>query len=180
VGSFERFLGFDHGLDTVVHVLHKILLRAAKTSLVGDIEDGLCTLGVLTMDTTDLDVVLVSDFVELGLVRGELWQPDVDGCTESSAEVGWAGGNVAVVIVVGELGDSLDCSSSAGKTIEDSMDVSAWLHRDDSELILLIDPDKEGLVVVVEDSSSFGPVAVQARVFQETVTLPKIKKSASD
>ena len=98
----------------------------------------------------------------------------MDGSTESSAKVGWAGGNVAVVVVVGELSDCLDSGSSTGKTIEDSMDVSAWLHRDDSELILLIDPDKEGLVIVVENSSARWPVTVKSASFEEAVTFPII------
>ena len=77
------------------------------------------------------------------------------------------------MVVVSELSNLLDCSCSTRKSIENSSDVSAWLHRDDSQLILLIDPHKEGLVVVVEDSSARWPVAVKATSFEETITLPK-------
>lgn len=53
--------------------------------------------------------------------------------------------------------DGLD---SAGEPLEDSLDVTTLLHGDDPELILLIDPDKEGLVGVVEDATALGPVAL--------------------
>ena len=82
------------------------------------------------------------------------------------------------MVIVGEFSNLLNGSCSAGKTVEDGMDVGTWLHGDDSELIFFVDPDKEGLVRVVEDSSSSGPVTVQTAVLQEAVTLPKIKKSA--
>lgn len=47
-----------------------------------------------------------------------------------------------------------------GETLEDTLDITALLHGDDTELILLVDPDKEGLVLVVEDTTAFGPVAL--------------------
>jgi len=53
--------------------------------------------------------------------------------------------------------DGLD---TAGKTLEDSLDVTTGLHGDDTELILLIDPDQEGLGVVVEDTTALGPVTL--------------------
>ena len=41
-------------------------------------------------------------------------------------------------------------------------DVTALLHGDDPELVLLVDPDEEGLGVVVEDAAALGPVALHA------------------
>jgi hypothetical protein len=52
------------------------------------------------------------------------------------------------------------------------VDVSTWLHRDDTELIFLINPHKESLVVVVEDTSALGPLAVEIAGLQESVSLP--------
>jgi len=75
---------------------------------------------------------------------------------------------------VGELNDSLDVSSSTRESIKNSADVSTGLHADDAELILLIDPHKECLVFVVEDTTAARPVAVQASNFEETVTFPRI------
>jgi len=42
-------------------------------------------------------------------------------------------------------------------------------------LIFFVNPDEEGLFLVVEDTSAVGPVAVQACNFQETIAFPKNK-----
>ncbi len=83
----ERLLLLDHSLDTVVHVLNKVDLRAAKSAKVGDIVDVVVGLGVLSVGTSDLDVVLVSDGLELLLFIAELGEADVHGGAETSAEV---------------------------------------------------------------------------------------------
>ena len=83
-------LGVHEGSDSIDHVLDKLLLRSSESSLVGDIEGSVIGLGVLSMDTSDLYVVLISDLVELCLVLHELWKLDVDGGSEGGTEVGWA------------------------------------------------------------------------------------------
>jgi hypothetical protein len=169
----QSFLGCDHGLDTVVHVLNEFLLGAAEAALVRDVVGAVVGFSVLTMDTADLYVVLISDGLESRHVLGELGKLDVDGGAEGSAEVGGAGGDVAEVLVVGELADSLNVSGGTGEAVEHSVDVSTTLHGDNAELILLIDPDEESLGVVVEDTTARGPVAVEATGLEETVTLPR-------
>lgn len=74
---------------------------------------------------------------------------------------------------MGELDDSLDVSSSAGKSVEHGVNVCALLHRDDTELVLFIDPDEESLLLVVEDTSAVRPVVVEANSLKETISLPK-------
>jgi len=157
--------------------LDEFLLGATEAALVGDIVGAVVGLGVLTVDTTDLDVVLVSDSLEGGHVLGELGELDVDGGAKGGTEVGGAGGDVTEVLVVGELADGLDVGGGAGKAVEHGVDVGTTLHGDDTELVLLIDPDEESLVVVVEDTTAGGPVAVEAASLEETVTLPKKKVS---
>jgi hypothetical protein len=51
---------------------------------------------------------------------------------------------------------------SSAESLENCSDICSWLHGDDSELILFVDPDKEGLGVVVENSSSRWPVPVES------------------
>ena len=97
----------------------------------------------------------------------------MDGSSEGGSEVSWAGGDVSKMVGVGELSDLLDSSGGTGKTTEDFSDVSTWLHGDDSELIFFIDPDEEGLVVVVEDSSAGWPVTVETAGGEVFVALPK-------
>ena len=60
----------------------------------------------------------------------------------------------------------LGSDSESGK---DSSNVSSLLHGDNSELILLVNPNKEGLLIVVEDASSLRPVSVETACIQESV-----------
>jgi hypothetical protein len=159
--SSEGLLLLNHGLDTVVHILNEVLLRATKSALVGDIEGAVVGLGVLTVDTSDLHVVLVSDSLELSHVLGKLGELDVNGSSEGGSKVSGARGDVAEVVIMSELGNLFDVSGSAGESVEDGVEVSTILHGDDSELILLIDPDEESLGVVVEDTSALRPFAVK-------------------
>jgi hypothetical protein len=61
--------------------------------------------------------------------------------------------------------------ASPAKSIEDSLNISTRLHRNDSELIFLVDPDKESLILVVEDASAVGPVSVESNSLKVSVTL---------
>lgn len=152
--------------------MDEVSLGATESALVGDVVGGVSGFRVLTVDTSDLDVVLVGDGLELVPLLGELGESDVDGSSEGGAEVGGAGSDVSEVTVVGELGDLLDLSGSAGKSVEDGVDVSTWLHGDDTELIFFVNPDEEGLGIVVEDTSALGPLAVEVAGLQESVSLP--------
>ena len=73
---------------------------------------------------------------------------------------------------MGELSVLLDVNAGTGESVEDGVDVSAWLHGDDSQLILLINPHEEGLGIIVEDTSAFGPFTVKTASLQESVSLP--------
>merc|ERR1719244_1435349 len=55
------------------------------------------------------------------------------------------------------VSDSLDTTS---KTLEDTLDISSLLHGDDSHLIFFIDPEKEGLGIIVEDTTTLRPVTL--------------------
>jgi len=78
------------------------------------------------------------------------------------------------MVVVGERADLLNGRGSTAESVEHGVDVSAWLHGDDSELVLFVDPHEESLVVVVEDSTTVWPVTVQVASVEETVSLPKM------
>jgi hypothetical protein len=66
----------------------------------------------------------------------------------------------------------LDVLAGARESVEDSMEISTLLHGNDTELVLLIDPDEEGFGIVVEDTSALGPLTVETAGFQEPVSLP--------
>merc|ERR1712086_1051881 len=78
------------GLDTINHVLDELLLRFSESSSVGDIEDTIVGLGMLSVDTSDLDFVLSGDSVESVLISHKLWKLDVHGGSHGGTEVGWA------------------------------------------------------------------------------------------
>jgi len=62
------------------------------------------------------------------------------------------------------------CNGSA-ESIENFDDTGILLHRNNSKLILFVDPDKEGLGVVMEDTSTGWPVSVEIACIQESVSL---------
>ena len=66
----ETFLSLDHGFNTVVHVLDEVDFGTAKSAKVGNVEDTIVSLSVLSVGSTDLDVVLVSDCLELVFFLG--------------------------------------------------------------------------------------------------------------
>jgi hypothetical protein len=170
-GCSEGLLSVDEGANTIDHILDKLLLREAESSLVGDVEDAGAGVGVLTVDTTGLALVLVADLVELLHLLAELGQLDVHGGSESGTKVGRARGDVTEMIVVSELGNTLDGRAGSAESVEDGLDVSTVLHGDDSELILLVDPDDERLGLVVEDTSARRPVSVEVASLEESVAL---------
>ena len=74
---------------------------------------------------------------------------------------------------MGKLSNLLNLRGCSGESREDSSDIGSLLHGNDPELILFVDPDEESLLVVVEDTSSFGPVSVQATGIQESIAFFK-------
>merc|ERR1712012_1517587 len=177
VTSGEGLVFLPQGVDTVNHLLDQLNLRVSEPVLVGDVVSvsGLATR--LSTGSTGLQVELLA--TSLQSVNAGLFSPalkiDVDGGPHASAKVGGAGVDVAVLLVKAEvlarllLDRLLDSLDTLGKPGEGLLNISSLLHGDDTELILLVDPDKEGLVPVVEDTTSLGPVALHAGNLQVPV-----------
>lgn len=66
------------------------------------------------------------------------------------------------MVVVSELAVLFNLRSSSAESLENGSDVSTWLHGNDSQLILLIDPDEESLSIVMENTSARWPVSIEA------------------
>ena len=77
------------------------------------------------------------------------------------------------MLVVSKAGNLLDLSASLRESCKNGTNIGTWLHRDDTKLILFIDPDKESLIVVVENTTAFWPVAVKTTGFKDTISLFK-------
>jgi len=61
--------------------------------------------------------------------------------------------------------------SSSAESLEDACDVSTWLHRNDTKLILLVNPHQESLIFVMEDTSTSWPVSVETAGLKESISL---------
>jgi len=162
IGS--QLLHLDEEGDTVADHLEELDLRVANAVSVGDIVGAVSGGSVDTTGTTLLKTEFVEDVIELLLVLGKAGKLDVDTGTETSSEIGWASEDesemlIPHVLVATLLHEGLDLGQALAETPEDALDVSTLLHRDDSQVILLVDPDQEGLGVVVPDATTIGPVA---------------------
>ena len=76
--STELFFLLNHGFDSIVHVLDKIHLGAAESSLVRDVIGVVRGLRVFTVDASDLNVVLVGYGLELVHLCSKIGQLDMD------------------------------------------------------------------------------------------------------
>jgi hypothetical protein len=123
------------------------------------------------MDSPNLHIEFISNFVELFFVYHKLWKFNMDRSSQGSTKIGWARSNITKMIVMSEFGFFLDSGSSNSKSRENSTDISTLLHGDDSELILFVNPNQESLFLVVEDTSTSWPVSVETTRLQESVTL---------
>ena len=123
------------------------------------------------MDASNLDKVFVGNLIEVFLVIHQFRKFDVDGASQSSSQVSGARGDVTEVLIMTEFADGLDVGGSSAQSIEDFGDSSTRLHGNNSKLIFFIDPNKESLCVIVENTSAGGPVAIQVASLEEAVTL---------
>jgi hypothetical protein len=96
---------------------------------------------------------------------------NVDGGAETGTTVGGAGGDVAEMVIVLEIHRIFDVPSSGNKALENLEKGGALLHRNDAEMVFLVYPHEEGLVLVVVNTTVLGPVAVQVASFEEAVSL---------
>merc|ERR1711899_712954 len=129
---------------------------------------------------TGLQVKLLATSLELvDAVLGPAGQVNVDGCPHASTKVGGAGVDVPVLLIQAEvlarlsLDRVLDSLDTLGQSAEHLPDISTLLHGGNSELVLLVDPDKEGLLSVVEDTTALGPVTLHASNLQVPVARNK-------
>merc|ERR1719319_105105 len=169
VGLLVLLVLLPQGVDSINHLLDQLNLRVSEPVLVGDVvgEPSLATR--LSLSSTGLQVQLLAASLQLvNAVLGPARQVNVDGGPHASTKVGGAGMDVTEPLIQTEvlarllldrISNSLDTLGQPGEHL---LDITAHLHGDDTELILLVDPDEEGLLFVVEDSTALRPVALHA------------------
>merc|ERR1719435_705239 len=131
----------------------------------------------LASGTSGLNSELLASSLKLvNTFLGPAGKVNVDRSSHTSTKIGGAGVDVTIAgiqsKVLSRLGldrvtNSLD---TTGQTFKDTLDVATLLHGDDSGLILLIDPEQEGLGLIVEDTSALGPVTLHTSNSQVSVT----------
>lgn len=126
---------------------------------------------MLTAGTAHLQVVLGSDLLQLCLVGRQLGQLDVHGRTHSRTQVGGAEGQESEPVVVRERHALLNVVDGSHEPLVDLLQVSTHLHGDQTEVVFLIAPHQEGLVLIVVNATARGPEAASVGSLQETVTL---------
>lgn len=84
------------GVDTVNHLLDKLDLGVAQPVLVGNVVGVASLAARLTAGATGLNVELLAPLLQVvDAVLGPAGQVNVDGGSHASAQVGWAGVDVA-------------------------------------------------------------------------------------
>lgn len=91
--------------------------------------------------------------------------------SHGSSKIGWTWRDVTKMIIVCEFGNIFEFFEGQHESLENLSDVRSFLHRDDSELIFFIDPNKERLGIIVEDSSVIRPVSIDTACLEEPVSL---------
>ena len=153
------FLHGDELLESIVHLLDGIVLGQAHAAFVGDVVDATLGLGVLSAGSADLQVVLSGGLFQLCAVGSQFGQLDVDRGADGGAQVGGAESQETEAVVVREGDAFLDLVDGGHQAVVDGLQVTTLLHGDDAEVILFVAPDQEGLLNVVVDTATSGPVA---------------------
>jgi len=180
VGSLVLLVLLPQGVDAINHLLDELNLGVSEPVLVGDVvgEAGLATR--LSTGATGLQVKLLATSLQLvNSVLGPARQVNVDRGPHASTKVGGAGVDVSEPLIKTEvlsrllLHRVLDSLDTLGKPLKDLLYISSHLHGDDTELILLIDPDEESLFIVVEDATTLRPVTLHTSNGQVPVSRHK-------
>merc|ERR1712102_8548 len=178
-------------VDSINHFLDKLNLRVAQSVLVGDIISVTSLATRFSTSSTRLQMKLLTSLLQLvNTVLGPSRQINMDRGPHTSSQVSRTGVDVSIFsiqtevlsrLLLDRVTNSLDAS---GQPLKDSLDVATLLHGDDSELILLVDPDEEGLGSIVEDASALWPVSLHTSNSQISVSRYKeeviINKLLSD
>merc|ERR1712008_192800 len=103
-----------------------------------------------TTGSTGLEThAIASGLQSVNGVLSPAGEVNVDRSTHTSSQVGWArvditefGGDLEIIARL-SLDGFTDSCDTQGKTLDNALDIIPLLHGDDTELILLIDPDQE-------------------------------------
>jgi len=165
-------LHFDEETDTISHEGQKLELGEAQPISVGHIKYSSNSCGVNSTGSALLETQEMHDLVETLLILSEVRDLDVNASTQTGAQVRGAGQHVTQMLVPHELltfilhGIFKACEALT-EAAEHFLDVATLLHGDDSQMILLVNPNQEGLVIVVPDTTSIRPITGHTSTAQQ-------------
>mmetsp|Transcript_33739 Transcript_33739/g.81700 ORF Transcript_33739/g.81700 Transcript_33739/m.81700 type:complete len:252 (+) Transcript_33739:77-832(+) len=167
----QHLLPLDQGAHTVDEDVHQVGLGLAQTVGVGDVPLAAHRGGVHSRGAAGLQAQLGADLTEILAGRDQRQLGHGPGA-QASSQVGRARQDVPQVIVVHEivalfLQHLLDGGACGSEPLKDGVHIVSLLHGHDAHVILLIQPHKEVLGIIVEDSAGVRPVAAAARRQQE-------------
>jgi len=141
----------------------ELSLTLAKSIGVRDIPGATDGVGVDTTAATGLEAELSTLVLEVFTGREER-EFDHGTGAESSSQVGWACKDETQMVIMHEIisvfgKHFLDDLGGLGESLEDRYNTITLLHGDNAHVVLLIEPDEEGLVGVMEDTTGVGPMA---------------------
>merc|ERR1740129_449195 len=164
-------------VNTIDHCLNQLNFRVSQTMLIGNVVGTASLTTRFTTGTTGLYIqFLASGLQFVNTFLGPSGQVDVDGSSHTSTQVGGAGVQVSQSFIEHEfparfshdrVPNSLDTSSQLR---ENTLDIAALIHGNNSKLIFLVDPDQERFISVMENTATFRPVSLHTSSNQVFVT----------
>merc|ERR1719356_550363 len=176
----ESLVLFPQSVDSVNHLLDQLYLRVPKSVFVGDVISMSSLATRFSSGTSGLKMKLLTPGLELiNTMLSPSREINMDRCSHASTKIGGAGMNVTILLIQAEalarflhdrVSNSLD---TLGKSLKDTLDITTILHRDDSQLVFFIDPDEEGLLVIVENTTTLRPVTLHTSNLEVSVSRHK-------
>jgi len=145
--------------------------------LVGDIIGVSSLAARLPTSSTGLEVKLLTTPLES--IKANLCparKVNMNRCSHTSTKICWARVDITILFVKHEvfsrffLDRFLNSFDSSGKSLEDTLNITSLLHGNDTKLIFLIDPGKEGFGSIVVDTTSLWPVSFHTSNLEISVT----------
>jgi len=75
------------------------------------------------------------------------------------------------MIVICQFGLLFEHLLSSSKPFEDGLNITAFLHRNNSQMVFLVHPDQKCFGYVVENTSGIRPVSTKSCCFKEPISL---------
>merc|ERR1719376_1135049 len=162
----QLLLALDEELHPVHHELHQLHLAEAQPVGVADVERAAGGSRVDSACAPLLQPHLLQDVSEQ-LVLAHVRDLDVHSGPHPRAQIAGAGQHEAEVVVPhvlvpGCLDVLLHLSNTFAPSVENLINVSTFLYGNDPQMVFLVYPNKEVLLVIVPYSSCVGPVSSHA------------------